>query len=110
MNHKELLLATLKGEPTSCIPYLPRLDLWYNANALAGTLPPKYKNATLREILSRLLAAKAKRTPDTQTPDPFLRAAIEQARKGMSEGGLPIGSVRRTAQAEALRYGKPSMA
>ena len=26
-------------------------------------------------------------------PDPFLRAAIEQARKGQSEGGLPIGSV-----------------
>ena len=54
MNHKELLLATLKGEPTPCIPYLPRLDLWYNANALAGTLPPKYKNATLREITDDL--------------------------------------------------------
>src|SRR5207245_2355182 len=27
------------------------------------------------------------------TPDPFLRAAIDQARKGLAEGGLPIGSV-----------------
>jgi cytosine deaminase len=27
------------------------------------------------------------------TPDPFLRAAIEQARKSLSEGGIPIGSV-----------------
>jgi cytosine deaminase len=26
-------------------------------------------------------------------PDPFLAAAIEEARKGLSEGGLPIGSV-----------------
>lgn len=25
--------------------------------------------------------------------DPFLRAAIEEARKGLSEGGIPIGSV-----------------
>jgi len=25
--------------------------------------------------------------------DPFLRAAIDEARKGLSEGGLPIGSV-----------------
>src|SRR3981081_1023170 len=25
--------------------------------------------------------------------DPFLRAAIEQARKSMSEGGIPIGAV-----------------
>jgi cytosine/creatinine deaminase len=27
------------------------------------------------------------------TTDPFLRAAIEQARKSLSEGGIPIGSV-----------------
>jgi cytosine deaminase len=26
-------------------------------------------------------------------PDPFMKAAIEEARKGMAEGGLPIGSV-----------------
>jgi cytosine deaminase len=27
------------------------------------------------------------------TSDPFLRAAIEQAKKSLSEGGIPIGSV-----------------
>ena len=26
-------------------------------------------------------------------PDPFMQAAIEQARKGLAEGGIPIGSV-----------------
>lgn len=26
-------------------------------------------------------------------PDPYLRAAIEQARKSLAEGGIPIGSV-----------------
>lgn len=26
-------------------------------------------------------------------PDPFMRAAIEEARKGLAEGGIPIGSV-----------------
>ena len=26
-------------------------------------------------------------------PDPFLRAAIEEASKGLAEGGIPIGSV-----------------
>ena len=32
--------------------------------------------------------------PDGQTmPDPFLDAAIDEARKGSSEGGVPIGSV-----------------
>jgi cytosine/creatinine deaminase len=29
----------------------------------------------------------------TTTKDPFLAAAIEEARKGLEEGGLPIGSV-----------------
>ncbi len=29
----------------------------------------------------------------TMTRDPFLNAAIEQARKSLSEGGIPIGSV-----------------
>jgi cytosine/creatinine deaminase len=27
------------------------------------------------------------------TPDPFLEAAIEEARAGLAEGGIPIGSV-----------------
>jgi hypothetical protein len=26
-------------------------------------------------------------------PDPFLQAAIEEARQGLAEGGIPIGSV-----------------
>lgn len=26
-------------------------------------------------------------------PDPFMQAAIEEARKGLAEGGIPIGSV-----------------
>jgi len=26
-------------------------------------------------------------------PDPFLRAAIDEARRGVAEGGIPIGSV-----------------
>ena len=43
MTHKQHMLATLRGEPTHAIPYAPRLDLWYNANKLAGTLPAKYK-------------------------------------------------------------------
>lgn len=54
MNTKQRLLATLKGLPTDQIPYVPRLDIWYNANSLNGTLPPKYKNASLRELADDL--------------------------------------------------------
>jgi hypothetical protein len=54
MNHKQLILSTLKGESTEAIPYIPRLDIWYNANSRNGTLPGKYKNATLLEIVDDL--------------------------------------------------------
>ena len=36
----------------------------------------------------------SKETPlPTPAPDPFILAALDEARKGLSEGGLPIGSV-----------------
>jgi len=54
MNHRQMILSTIKGEPTEYIPFIPRLDNWYNANKKNGTLPDKYKNATLREITDDL--------------------------------------------------------
>lgn len=36
------------------IPWAPRLDLWYNANRRAGTLPAKYRAASLRDITDDL--------------------------------------------------------
>ena len=54
MNNKQRMLAVIKGEPVDRIPYAPRLDLWYRANKLGGTLPKKYKNASLIEMVDDL--------------------------------------------------------
>ncbi|MDD5687696.1 MAG: hypothetical protein PHE88_07700 [Elusimicrobia bacterium] len=54
MTYKEKMLLAIKGESLGKIPYAPRLDLWYNANKRAGTLPVKYRNATLVEITDEL--------------------------------------------------------
>jgi uroporphyrinogen-III decarboxylase len=54
MTYRERMLAALQGRPTDCIPFVPRLDLWYKANKYKGTLPDKYKNATLLQILEDL--------------------------------------------------------
>ena len=54
MTHKERMLATLRGEPTDSIPWAPRLDLWYDANRRAGTLPPRYRHALLQDITDDL--------------------------------------------------------
>ena len=54
MTNKERMLKVLRGQATDRIPYTPRLDLWYRANQLAGTLPAKYKSASLMEIVDDL--------------------------------------------------------
>lgn len=54
MTHRERMLATLRGEPTDRLPVVPRLDIWYKGNKVKGTLPDKYKNATLKEIIQDL--------------------------------------------------------
>ena len=58
------MLAALKGRPTDKIPWVPRLDLWYRANKLAGTLPEKYRNATLKEITDDINAGFHAVVPD----------------------------------------------
>ena len=54
MNNKERMLAVINGQTVDQIPYVPRLDLWYRANAMAGTLPSKYKSASLIDIVDDL--------------------------------------------------------
>jgi uroporphyrinogen-III decarboxylase len=54
MNFMKLILSTLRGEKTETIPFVPRLDIWYNANKYNDTLPSKYKNASLRDITDEL--------------------------------------------------------
>jgi len=54
MNWKERILSTIKGEPTDCLPFVPRLDLWYKANKHNRTLPDKYTDAALEDITDDL--------------------------------------------------------
>lgn len=44
------MLMAVKGEMPDRLPFAPRIDLWYNANSTAGTLPDKHKGRTQDEI------------------------------------------------------------
>ena len=66
MTHKERMLAVLRGERTEVIPFVPRLDLWYRANKKNGTLPDKYKNASLDDIVDGLGVGYHAIVPDFQ--------------------------------------------
>lgn len=53
MNHKQDMLATIRGETPKLMPYAPRLDLWFNANQKRGTLPERFKDCQNSDQISR---------------------------------------------------------
>ena len=50
LTHRERIIKVARGEMVDKIPWVPRIDLWHNANELAGTLPEKYRGLTVEEI------------------------------------------------------------
>ncbi|MGI6095916.1 MAG: uroporphyrinogen decarboxylase family protein [Lachnospiraceae bacterium] len=54
MKHKERILATLRGEPTDALPFVPRIDNWFYAQKEQGKLPDYLKHATLQEMIEEL--------------------------------------------------------
>jgi creatinine deaminase len=71
-----------------------------NENAAAARMKPGDLPSTLsgpppmRLVVPEPLRESKQETPvQPSASDPFLRAAIDEARKGLAEGGLPIGSV-----------------
>ena len=79
MTHRERIEAAMRGEMADQLPYVPRIDLWYNANSLADTLPKKHKGRTQDEI-SRAegwaLHKVLQDLVDVRTPEGTLHRAI----------------------------------
>jgi hypothetical protein len=50
MTNRERLLAIMDGKLPDCVPWIPRLQIWYEANRREGTLPKPYRNMALREV------------------------------------------------------------
>ena len=79
MTHKERMLRTIRGESVDRLPWAPRLDLWYAANKRAGTLPAKYRRATLAEVVDDLDAGLHAVVPDFRD----LRAPSDDVDRGL---------------------------
>jgi hypothetical protein len=54
MTHKQQMLSVLQGQAVERIPWVPRLDLWYRANRREGTLPRRYADASLMQMVDDL--------------------------------------------------------
>ena len=50
MTHKQAILAAVKRETVDILPFVPRIDMWYNANSQADTLPAEHKGKTRDQI------------------------------------------------------------
>jgi uroporphyrinogen-III decarboxylase len=50
LNNRERLLSIMAKQSPDCIPWIPRLEIWYKAHKRRGTLPEKYQTWSLREI------------------------------------------------------------
>lgn len=64
MNYKDLMLSVIRGEEPKKIPFVPRLDIWYKSNKILGTLPSKYQNAKLTDIVDDLGTGYHAAVPD----------------------------------------------
>ena len=54
LTHRERLLTILDGGLADRIPWIPRIQLWYQARKLTGTMPEKWKDLSLREVEKEL--------------------------------------------------------
>ncbi len=73
MTPKERMLKAARGEWADRLPWVPRIDLWYNSNSMRGTLPPPFKqDASLDEIADFLGGGYHKVVPEflkVRTPE-----------------------------------------
>ncbi|HEX78185.1 MAG TPA: hypothetical protein G4O03_07245 [Dehalococcoidia bacterium] len=51
MTHKARILAAARKQPVDKLPFGARIDVWYNYHSAHGTLPKKYKDWNMVEIL-----------------------------------------------------------
>jgi len=54
MNYRDRILRKIAGENDGVPLFVPRLDIWYNANRSRGTLPAGYEDLDLLGIANRL--------------------------------------------------------
>jgi uroporphyrinogen-III decarboxylase len=47
MNHRDAALAAMRGQPVDHIPFIGRMELWFNYQRNLGMLPQRYQRASL---------------------------------------------------------------
>jgi hypothetical protein len=64
MTHRERILAAIRGQQPDRLPFAPRLEFWYRARLLNGTLPEEVRGLSIDEISDYLGVARYAVVPD----------------------------------------------
>ena len=107
MTERERQLAVLNGKSPDRVPWMPRLEIWYTAHYLAGTLPPEFEGLRLREVQDKLGVGNTARTGHVMTSR-IHGVEVHERRVGLAtytEYVTPVGTVtskiQRTAELDA---------
>jgi hypothetical protein len=111
MNTRERLIAILGGEKPDRMLWIPRIELWYKARSLAGTLPEELCECSLREVELKLFGATPARGGRIfeKSYDGVEVVATELRDRIITEYHTPRGSVRTVSRIsdELLLLGLP---
>ncbi len=69
ISHRENLLAVIRGETVEGMPWVPRIDLWHNAQEIGGTLPEQFEGMSVEDIHRSLGWPLHKMIPEFSRPD-----------------------------------------
>ena len=96
MTNRERILAVIQGRLPDRTAWIPRLQIWYEANRRAGTLPQRYQGLTLREVERRVFGGTAARDGviwRTEIRDVEIRQRPLNHMEKLVEYVTPVGSV-----------------
>lgn len=111
MNDRERILTLLAGGKPDMTPWIPRLEIWYRAQTMAGTLPERYRGMSLREV-ERALGCGTPARGGRIAEKTYEGVEIDVKREGaykVTEYRTPVGTVREVMQfsEELTRQGLP---
>lgn len=69
ISHRETLLSVIGGETVDHMPWVPRIDLWHNAQEIRGTMPKRFEGMTVEEIHRSMGWPLHKMIPEFSRPE-----------------------------------------